>query len=147
MKNPIIVKSAWCQPWNLVGFFVLPKRVQSTNVMNHHIIVSCIIISWLDLIQASKRKWVHMDVGTQGLCIKVKTRCSIRSPKAFQQYANQSDLMNIEFRTFENMLCMLVLGLDGEMLRKRQKLMSLLYRFWDRDPSSLYSYVLTSFYI
>ena len=37
---------------------------------------------------------------------------------------------------------------DGEkLLQKRQKLMSLLIRFWDRELSSLSSHVLTSFHI
>ena len=45
----------------------------------------------------------------------------------------------------QNNLCTLVYGLGENSLQKRQKLMTLLIRFWDREHGSLSSHVWTSF--
>ena len=70
--------------------------------------------------------------------------------RAFKQYANQSNLINIEFKMLENKLCTLVYDFRWITTAKESKvnepLMSLLLRFWDRKPSSLSSHVLKSFY-
>ena len=70
--------------------------------------------------------------------------------RAFQQYANQSNLINIEFKILENILCTLLYDFRWKTISKEWKvnepLMSLLLRFWDREPSSLCSHVLKSFY-
>ena len=47
----------------------------------------------------------------------------------------------------KNILYTLVWGLGENLFWKREKLMSLLIRFWDREPSSLSSHALISFYI
>lgn len=55
------------------------------------------------------------------------------------------NMTNIDFKMLKTKLCTLVLGLIGEdLLRKRQKLTSLLIRFSNRKLTSL---ILTSFYI
>ena len=47
----------------------------------------------------------------------------------------------------KNKLCTLVKGLGEKLSQKRWKPMNQMIRIWDREPSSLSSHALTSFYI
>jgi hypothetical protein len=69
--------------------------------------------------------------------------------RAFQKHVDHIyiHMVNNEFKMLENILCTLVYGLGEKLLGMRQNLMSLLIRLWDREPTSLSSHVLTSFYI
>ena len=72
----------------------------------------------------------------------------------FQELSNNMQikaiLINFEFKILENILCTLLYDFRWKTISKEWKvnepLMSLLLRFWDREPSSLCSHVLKSFY-
>ena len=72
-------------------------------------------------------------------------------PKEAQVEYLSNDMQIKQFEKYRvqkcSELCTLVHGSCEKMLRKRQKLMSFLVRFWDKEPSSLTSHVVTYFSI
>ena len=66
--------------------------------------------------------------------------------RAFYQYVDQINMINMKFRMLESRLCTLFM-FRWKFARKRIDALSLLIRFWDLEHSSLSSHVLTSFYL
>ena len=68
--------------------------------------------------------------------------------KSFQQYVDQSSLINIWVQIAWKHIVHLGLGFGEKLLRKNNlKLMNVLIKFWDRVPCSLGSHVLTTLFI
>ena len=66
--------------------------------------------------------------------------------KSFPIKCRSKQLDTYWVQMLENISCTLVSGLGEKLMQKRHKLMSILIRFRDGEPTSLSSHVLTSFF-